>query len=575
MGISVLVLSTLANDKTKPATISINKRLGQPATAEVSTVDRTGTFFPYVGNKIEILDQNGDPIFFGNANEVERIRPGHYACDVSESRTSCTDLNFALTRRLAGEYEWIGKTLLEIVTDIVANSLSGDLTDISLVETGPVIPNLSISYPTVQDAFNRLKKETGLEWFVDDENKLHFFTPGTVNCPWSIVDGSNLERIVIRETREDYCNWAVARVLKALREPATEEFIGDSTTTSFELDFPCAQEPTIFLNGVANTVGLTTVDTGKDWYWSPESKEIRQDEAGLVLTSADTLSVTYVGQEQIYVESKNDAEISSRAAAEDNSGIYQRLIEIEAESTRADAQAIVDAYVDAHSSLSLVATIETNDHAEPLVLGTRVGQTISIGINGYGTLGDFLITDINIMHWDVNDQAKSQWKYTITAVQGPKLKNFVEAFGDLIGSGQSGVSKQPVATPERRPIQRTLLLKDTTVGNDIADHTTVYAGGTGRRLTGVLRNAISSDLTVRVNKYTVSSPVAAATAICTLTIPSGTPINTPVTQTTFTDDPQQFSDGDVLIWDVVASDGQTDAAGVAAFTLEWTSVTGL
>jgi len=575
MGISVLVLSTLANDKTKPATISINKRLGQPATAEVSTVDRAGTFFPYVGNKVEILDQNADPIFFGNANEVERIRPGHYACDVSESRTSCTDLNFALTRRLAGEYEWIGKTLLEIVTDIVANSLAGDLTDITLVETGPVLPNFLISYPTVAGAFDALKKETGMEWHVDDQNRLNFFTPGAMACPWSIVDGSNLERIVIRETREDYCNWAVARVLKALREPATEEFVGDGALTSFELAYPCAQAPTIFLNGVENTVGITTVDTGKDWYWSPESKEIRQDDLGVVLTSADTLAVTYVGQEQIYVESQNAGEIAARAAAEDNSGIYQRLIEIEAESTRADAQAIVDAYVAAHDSFSLVATIETNDHIEPLVLGTQVGQTIDIGINGYGALGEFLITDINILHWDVNDQAAAQWKYTITAVKGPKLKNFVEAFGDLIGSGQSGASKQPVAATERRPIQRTLLLKDTAVGNDIADHTTVYAGGTGRRMTGVLRTAIAADLTVRVKKYTVASPVVAASTIITLTIPASTPVNTPITQTTFTDDPQQFYDGDVLIWDVTASDGSVDAAGVASFTLEWTNVPGV
>ncbi len=571
MGISVTILSTLRNSNTDPATISINKRLGQPATAELSTTDRTGGYFPLVGNKVQVYDQNGDKIFFGNANEVERIRPGTYACDVSKSRTSCTDLNFALTRRLAGEYEWIGKTLLEIVTDIVANSLAGDLDDISLVETGPVLPNFSISYPTVAAAFDALKKETGLHWHVDDENRLNFFTPGSMTCPWAVSDGSNVERVVIRETREDYCNWAVARVLKALREPVTEEFVGDGSATSFELAFPCAQQPVIFLNGVENTVGLTTVDTGKDWYWSPESKEIRQDEAGLVLTAADTLSVTYVGQEQIYVESKNDGEISARAAAEENSGIYQRFIEIEAESTRADAQAIVDSYVDSHDELSLVATVETNDHLEPLVLGTAVGQTISITLNGYLSLGDFLITDINITQQDVNDQSAYQWRYLITAIKGPKIKNFVEAFGDLIGGGSSGVGKQPVAAAEQRPIQRTLLLKNTAIGDDIADHTTVYAGGTGRRMTGVLRVAISADLTVRVKKYTVTSPVTAASTIITLTIPSSTPINTPITQTTFTDDPQQFFDGDVLIWDVTASDGSSDAAGVAAFTLEWTN----
>ncbi len=64
---------------------------------------------------------------------------------------------------------------------------------------------------------------------------------------------------------------------------------------------------------------------------------------------------------------------------------------------------------------------------------------------------------------------------------------------------------------------------------------------------------------------------ATATDIITITIPSSTPINTPITETTFTDDPQQFIDGDVLIFDVLASDGSSDAAGVASFTLEWTN----
>lgn len=563
MGISVTILSTLRNANTKPATISLNKRLGQPATAEVSTTDRTGGYFPRVGNKVQVYDQNGDKIFYGNANEVERIRPGTYACDVSESRTSCTDLNFALTRRLAGEYEWIGKTLLEIVTDIVANSLAGDLDDISLVETGPVLPSFSISYPTVAGAFDALKKETGMVWHVDDENRLNFFTPGANACPWEIVDGSNLSRITIRETREDYCNWAVARVLKALKEPVTEEFVGDGAATSFELAFPCAQQPVVLVNGVENTVGLTTVDTGKDWYWSPESKEIRQDEDGVVLTGADTLSVTYVGQEQTYVEAKNEFEISDRATAEENSGIYQRFIEIEAEATRADAQAIVDAYVASHDELSLVAVIETDDHLEPQVLGTKVGQTISLSLNGYLTLGDFLITDINISHRDVNDQAESQWLYLITAIKGPKIKNFVEAFGDLIGSGSSGTGKQPVAVAERQLHIFRLLVKISTVGNNIADKIPCQAGGVGRRIIGMLRVAIASDLTVRVNHN--------GSVLFTMTIPSTAAVGVEVISTTFANDPQPFVDAKYFEFDITASSGETAAAGVASFTCEWIS----
>jgi hypothetical protein len=106
---------------------------------------------------------------------------------------------------------------------------------------------------------------------------------------------------------------------------------------------------------------------------------------------------------------------------------------------------------------------------------------------------------------------------------------------------------------------RTLLLKDTTVGNDIADHVTVYAAGTAQRIVGVLRKPITADLTVRVNLN--------ATPLITLTISSATAIDTPVSSTAFTS--TALADGDVLTWDVTASDGSQDKAGIASFTLEW------
>ena len=111
------------------------------------------------------------------------------------------------------------------------------------------------------------------------------------------------------------------------------------------------------------------------------------------------------------------------------------------------------------------------------------------------------------------------------------------------------------------PYKRTLLLKDTTEGNDIADHVTAYHNGTATRIVGVLRIAIEEDLTVRVNKN--------GDELVTITIPSGTAVDAPLEETTFVSGVETIVDGDVFSWDVTASDGQRDRAGVAAFTLEW------
>jgi hypothetical protein len=110
---------------------------------------------------------------------------------------------------------------------------------------------------------------------------------------------------------------------------------------------------------------------------------------------------------------------------------------------------------------------------------------------------------------------------------------------------------------------RTLLLHDTRVGTNIADQVPVYVTGTGRRILGVLSREITEDLTIRVRLN--------GTTIATFTIPTATAVGTVVESTTFSNDPQPFTDGDVLSWDVIASDGQIHRYGVASFTVEWTA----
>jgi hypothetical protein len=104
-----------------------------------------------------------------------------------------------------------------------------------------------------------------------------------------------------------------------------------------------------------------------------------------------------------------------------------------------------------------------------------------------------------------------------------------------------------------------LLLKDTSVGDDIADHVPIWQAGTGVRVIGVLHYAITSDLVVRVKMNGM--------ALITLTIPAATVVDTPVVATTFT--PPGFADLAILSWDVLASDGSADRGGICSITVEW------
>jgi hypothetical protein len=157
-----------------------------------------------------------------------------------------------------------------------------------------------------------------------------------------------------------------------------------------------------------------------------------------------------------------------------------------------------------------------------------------------------------------------------TANNGNLTRTWIIFFERLLKATGSGSGTGGGTGGAAGPFQRTLLLKDTTVGNDIADHVVVYGSSSGhtstaQRMVAVLRKAITSDLTVRINLY--SSAGVLLGVVGTYTIPHATAINTVITSTTFTT--SSLPDESVLTWDVTASDGSADGAGVATVTLEW------
>lgn len=110
---------------------------------------------------------------------------------------------------------------------------------------------------------------------------------------------------------------------------------------------------------------------------------------------------------------------------------------------------------------------------------------------------------------------------------------------------------------------RTLLLKNTNIGVDIADNVVMHGGGTIALVAGVLRKTIVSALTVQLNVVTATS----SDSLGQFTIPANQPINTPIAFKNFSTAPLQ--DLSVLSWDVIASDGSSDVDGIASFSVYW------
>jgi hypothetical protein len=468
--ISLLIASTTRNERTLARSISYLRTLGQPQSMEFATSDPEGGYYPDAGNDVE-LQHSSSVKFSGLAYSVERIRKNALSGPF-ETRVSCVGNNYRLGQRLVEPREWTGKTVLEIVTDLVADYLTGDLTDASLVEAGPTLASFRVEdYIHVDEVLTNLTGETGMVWDVNEENKLRVFTPTSNAAPFSITNSSNnVTRLTIRETLEDYCNKAVGVIDQAIRDPETQLFTGDGSSTTFEVDYPIAEAPTVTVNGVEQTVGVQDVDSGKDWYWSKSSTQIRQNTSPpSPLGVLDELVINYKGLDRQYVFAENSSAIAARALIEGNSGKYEKRLNISGIMARGDAQVIVQAWVDLYSQVQLIASIETTDHNEPQAKNLQVGDLLSITIDGWAGVGDYLVQSIRAQAVGRNDQAPLQFAYAIEAVNGPKRRNYVDFFKGLSSGGGGSVAGGLRPTGGNAVFQETVELSANTT------HASAYA----------------------------------------------------------------------------------------------------
>lgn len=439
MSLSVVVNAVTRNDQVRAKSVSISKALRQVPTLSFRTADTAGSYYPEVGHAVDVQEA-GAYLFGGAVSEVTRYKRRN-SVTLLETEVRAIGYDHAFDRRLAGQYEWTDQTFKAIVTDIVNNSLSGDITDVTGVATGPTIDRFVVDFSTVREAFEALRGITGLELLATGDNKLISRESGVTAAPFSLTGtGDNVKKITTRETQEDLCNAIYIRVADQIMDPATETFTGASPATrSYTLANRVHQAPTILIDSAVQTVGIQDVDVA-EWYWLQGSNEIRQDDSGVILTGANTLSVTYVGLVSGMVTASDATSITAY-------GRHEKLLELEGARTLADAQVIADNYIATYKDPSNILQIETDDYLEPFVRTTEPGQTltVSLSVGGYLASGDYLIRSVNLenLGWD---GGPIRWMAKIEAVQGPIVRSYVDVFRDLASGSGATVSGTASAT---------------------------------------------------------------------------------------------------------------------------------
>lgn len=399
-----------------------------------------GTWYPSSGQTITLDYDDGvtsTRLFGGVIRNVERVKD-RSSSPLLKCNLQATDYGHILQRRLAGAWELAQTTdnaiLAKLMTDVL--TAEGITTDTS---TAVAIDNFRTENDKVGSALAEVGKLAAKRVWIGPDKVLRLLTPADAPAPFDVPESaSNISTLRVTETDEDYANVIVLKSSQTVTAEQTEEFTGDGATTSFELTLPVATVPKVSVNGVENTVGIASVDTGKDWYWSQGSREIRQDSGGVELTALDTLAVTYSGIETQYVTAENSTEIARRAAIEGGTGRYEMLFSVDTLQSQSDAQAMAQAILDSRDEIPLKAVYTTSDFLEPEAKNLQPGQYQAILLDGWASKqNNYMVRSIQMTAMGLPASSEFQFFYTVEAIYGSLTKTLFEWFRDLAGGGSS------------------------------------------------------------------------------------------------------------------------------------------
>jgi hypothetical protein len=380
---------------------------------------------PDDGAELFVLE-NGTRRFGGNLIDPQEVAsPGNELLFIEGT---AIEFSAICDRRLVAR-AYADKTLKQIVVDIVAQDMGDEGIDTSGVEDGPTIKKAIFNWEPVTQAFNQLAELTGMSWWIDENKVLHF-------CDRASITGAPLNNLAIRNgsvrikrDRQNYRNHQVLRAGAGLTDSRTERFVGDGKRQTFNTSYKMGTEPIVTVNGVAKTVGIRQVETGKDWYWNKNVTELSQDQAGTVLTSGDTLAVTYQGLFPIIISAQRGAEVAGRKVIEGGSGRYSKVEE------RSNIETIDAAISATQAILDRYGTIGTSVTCYTDTPGFAPGQLSTVDFPQHGLSGYFLIESISA-EWPVGSDSI---RYAINAISGDTFGGWQQYFRRLLKIGRQFV----------------------------------------------------------------------------------------------------------------------------------------
>lgn len=425
----------------------------QQNTCNFAFIDRSGNGMPNTDDEITITLDDGTKLFGGYIVKVDIAKKG---VGVPMAIISCIDRVWLLDRNLVHR-TYQNMTDKAIIEDIISRYCAGfGITTTNVIE-GVTIDQIAFNYIQPSQAIRQIAELSGRNWYIDYEKDIHYFPLLTSTAPFDI-DSSNSEYIDLKISKDNsqLKNRVYVRGGTELSDFTTYEEKGDGVKRKFVIpDRP--HDVTIEVNGVAKSLGVKNIDTtGYDWYLNYQEKYVEQDSGGTLLTTSDTLEITYKYDIPILVAVEDTASILANGVKE--FAIFDKAIRTtQAARDRASAELI--------------------DYANDLVEGSfmtytngfKSGQYIHINLTDYDVDDDYIVQKVN-----ATSMGAGKFVYTVS-IASAKTMGIIKFLIELLEA-----NKNLIELDDDEVVDELFELTDSLLSDSLTDNLTIDSAGAYR-----------------------------------------------------------------------------------------------
>ena len=326
------------------------------------------------------------------------------------------DWHYLADKRLVAR-SYLNQTANQIVLDLHSRYLAEEGVIVGNIDTAVNIPIAVFDYTPVSRALDELAELAGFWWEITPARVLHFRPREAVTAPWTVTPTDMSSDASFSREAPRYRNTQIITGVRDRTDVQVEAFRGDGEARTFSVGFDIAETPTVTVNGSPQSVGVRSVDEGRQWYWNKGDKAVSQDASETRLSTSDRLEVSYIGMFDAVILSRDEDAITDRATVE-TVGTGR----VEVATALPDVEGRAAGFDIAARKLAELSRIGRRVTFTTDRFGLKPGQLATVDVDGPEQM---LVTEVTVSQRELKDL------WDVTAVSGPADLSWTKFFGQL------------------------------------------------------------------------------------------------------------------------------------------------